>query len=319
MARHRSSGNNSADVGLANQVDDLFRASLADFTAARNALASKLKKGGHAEDAAGVKATQKPSLSAWAANQLYWRHRDAFDRLIGAGDLFRQAQAAQLAGKTADLRNPLDARRQAMTELSKLATAILHEAGHSSPPDTMRRVMTTLEALAAYGSHPGAPPAGRLTTDVDPPGFEALASLVPQIGTSRPSDAPSRVIQFTQRTTPPTRKKAAASPGTKEHEAERRKAEATARKVLKDAEHALEMARRAAARAELSMKAAATEARSKDDARTALEARLEKAGAEADAARKHARVIASQAEEATQALDDAERTVARARETLKKL
>ena len=109
-------------------------------------------------------------------------HRKAFDRLIDAGERFRKAQASQLAGKSADLRGPLEARRAALSELTRLAAGVLRHAGHNATPDLMRRVTTTLEALSTYGAHPDAPPAGRLTDDVEPPGFEALAALVPRVG-----------------------------------------------------------------------------------------------------------------------------------------
>ena len=180
-------------------IDGLFQLPLAEFTAARNALAGKLKKAGKDEEAERVKALPKPPLPAWVVNQLYWRHRKAFDRLIDAGERFRKAQGAQLSGKNADLRGPLDARREALSELTRLAAGVLRPAGHNPTPDLMRRVTTTLEALATYGSHPGAPPAGRLTDDIDPPGFEALAALVPQVGrTKRSGEEPTRVIPFQQ-------------------------------------------------------------------------------------------------------------------------
>src|SRR5919204_1830006 len=129
-------------------TDELFRLPLSEFTAARNALATKLKKEGDADESERVKTLSKPPVSAWVANQLYWNHRKAFDRLMAAGDDFRKAQAAQLAGKSADLRAPLEARREALGELTKLAADVLREAGHPASPDMMRRIMTTLEALA---------------------------------------------------------------------------------------------------------------------------------------------------------------------------
>ena len=126
-----------------------------------------------------MKGLTKPSISVWVANQLYWHDRKAFDRLLAAGEQFRTAQAAQLAGNSADIRAPLAARREALTGFAKHASAMLRDAGHASSPDTIRRITTTLEALATYGESPGAPKPGRLTADVDPPGFEALAALVP--------------------------------------------------------------------------------------------------------------------------------------------
>jgi hypothetical protein len=302
----------------ADEVDKLFQIPLAEFTGARNSLATKLKKEGDTEAAERVKTLAKPSISAWVANQLYWRDRKAFDRLIAAGDQFRQAQAAQLTGKSADLRAPLDARRQALSDLMKLAGDTLREAGHPASPDTMRRIMTTLEALATYGQQAGAPPAGRLTDDVDPPGFEALAALVPRGSSASAGHAAPRVIPFNQRKPEPAKRKGGDTKEDARHaEAERCAKEAEARKALQQAERALADARRAAERARTEMKAAAARAKAADKAKAAVESRFEKLSAAAAAARQEARRVAGQAEEAAQAVDDAERAVKSAREQLK--
>src|ERR1700752_3431397 len=102
---------------------------MAEFTAARNGWGGRLKKAGKDQEAERVKTLPKPSLPAWVVNQLYWRHRKAFDRLIDAGDLFRKAQGAQLSGKNADMRGPLDARREALSELTRLTVGVLRPAG----------------------------------------------------------------------------------------------------------------------------------------------------------------------------------------------
>ena len=305
-------------------ADELFRLPLAEFTAARNVLAAKLKKDGDTEESDRIKALSKPPVSAWVANQLYWKHRHAFDRLLAAGDEFRKAQAAQLAGKSADLRGPLDARRETLGELTKLAATVLGEAGHPSSPEMMRRIMTTLEALATYGDHPGGPPLGRLTADVDPPGFEALAALVPA-GTHHRSGgaggkAAPRVIPFNQ----PKPQRAARKTGDgaedlRRAEQERQERQNEARKALREAERALSEARRAAERARADMKEAAARAKSAEKDKAAIEARFEKLSAAAEAARQAARQVASRAEEAAQAVDDAERAVAAAREELRGL
>jgi len=98
----------------AQEIEGLFQLPLGDFTSARNALASRLKKAGQAAAAESVKALQKPSLSAWTVNQLFWKHREAFDSLLDAGQKFRTAQAAQLNGRSTDIRGPLEARREAL-------------------------------------------------------------------------------------------------------------------------------------------------------------------------------------------------------------
>ena len=131
---------------LDDEIDALFRLPLAEFTGERNTLAARLKKEGRSNDAERVKLLAKPSVSAWAVNQLYWEHRDEFDELIATGKRLRPMQKSRLAGKAADMRDSLDARREALTNLSELATELLSGAGHSPSPDTQRRIVTTLEA-----------------------------------------------------------------------------------------------------------------------------------------------------------------------------
>src|SRR5215471_17768655 len=111
-------------------INSLFKASLAEFTAARNALAARLKKGGRVDAAERVKSLSKPSVSAWAVNQLYWKHREAFDTLMAAGRELQQAHAAQLVGKAVDVRKPTEARREAVSELSRLAAELLRQSDH---------------------------------------------------------------------------------------------------------------------------------------------------------------------------------------------
>ena len=300
-------------------TDGLFQLPLTAFTAARNALAGKLKRAGKDEDAARVKALPKPSLPAWAVNQLYWQHRKAFDRLIDAGDRFREAQGAQLGGRKADMRGPLDARREALSELTRMAADVLRKGGHNPTPDVVRRITTTLEALATYGSHPGAPPAGRLTDDIDPPGFEALAALVPQVGRAKRSHSePTRVIPFQQkvREPRPSRKKVTPEEEARQREEERKAKLAAANAALTEAERALRDAKKAAEAAEAELKQAAARAKEAEKEKAEIEKRFEKLSAAADAARQEARRVASAAEDAAQAVEDAERTVEKAKRDL---
>jgi hypothetical protein len=303
-------------------ADALFQLPPAEFTAARNALVTKLKKAGKEEEADRIKSLPKPSLPAWAVNQLYWRHRRAFDMLIAAGDRFRQAQSAQLAGNSADMRGPLDARREALSELTKLAAGVLRHAGHSPTPDMARRITTTLEALATYGSHPGAPPAGRLTDDIDPPGFEALAALVPQLGRAKTGgDGPTRIIPFQQKTREPrpSRKKVSAEEDARRRDEERKAAVAAARAAIADSERALREAKKAAAQAEAELKKAAARAKETERAKAEIEERYEKLTAAFESARQEARRVAAEAEDAAQAVEDAERALEKAKRELETL
>jgi hypothetical protein len=314
----KGKGEHTSDsASAAADVDALYRLPLAEFTAARNALAARLKKAGGDADA--VKALPKPSVSAWAVNQLFWRHRQALDRLLVAGERFRDAQAAQLAGKTADLREPLEARREALSELTRLAATLLQDGGSAASPDMMRRVTTTLEALAVYGRHAGAPPAGRLHDDVDPPGFEALAALVPRVGTAGKADGPSRVLTFRQEPPKPPKKKLDPETAAREQEAERKAAAAAARAAIQEAERALREARREMQSAETALKKVAARTKQAEQDKAEAEARFEKAAAAAEDARQEARRVAADAETAAQTVEDAERALEKAKRELERV
>src|SRR6058998_1630086 len=172
---------------LDDDIDALFRLPLTEFVGARKALAARLKQNGFASEAEGVKALAKPSISAWTVNQLYWRHREAFDELIATGQRFRKAQAT---GKMVNMREALDARREALSRLSDLATEALRDAGHNPSLDTLRRITTTLEAVSAYASLSNRPTLGRLTEDIDPPGFDSLGSFAPSAGITKRAAEP---------------------------------------------------------------------------------------------------------------------------------
>ena len=298
-------------------IDALFRLSPEKFTAARNNLAARLKGAGKLDEAQRVKGLSKPPVSAWVVNQLFWRHRKPFDRLVTAGARLRKAQASQLRGKGGDLRAPLEARRQALGELSKEAATLLREAGHAVSPDLMRKVTTTLEALATYANHPSAPRAGQLTADLDAPGFEALAALIPRGGVGKRGDEPSRVIPFARKQAPARSKDP--KERKKQEEADRRARLAAAAAAMQAAETSLAEARKAAARAEAALRKAAARAREAERDREAISARHDKLTADAEKARQDARKVAVEAEDAAQAVEDAERATEEARRAQKTL
>jgi hypothetical protein len=298
----------------------LFKLSLAEFTAARNALSTSLKKSGRQADAEAVKALPKPSIPAWVVNQLYWRHRHDFDRLINAGEQFRKAQATHLAGKSTDVREPLNAHREALSMLAQVAAEQLRSGGYSATPEMMRRVTTTLEALSTYGALPDAPRAGRLTDDVAPPGFETLAALVPRVGQAREHDGPTHVLPFRQETQASKARAPRDSDDEERRREEERQAEvAAARAAVQEGERTLRDARKAAEQAEGALKKAATLAKEAERERLELAKTYEKLVAAADTAKQEAHRVAGEAEDAAQAVADAERALDQARRRLNEL
>jgi hypothetical protein len=293
-----------AKTKLDDDLDALFRLPLAEFTGARNTLAAQLKQGGRRDESDFVKGLAKPSISAWAVNQLYWNHRGAFDRLLTTGERFRQAQTSRLSRKVADMRDALDARREALAHLEDLATKLLSDAGHNPSPDTIRRITTTLEAMSAYASVPNGPRAGRLTHDVDPPGFESLASFVPSDGVKESASI---------------RRKPEIVSDTRQVEDARKAKIAAAKASLQEAKSLLTEARARAQSLEAVQKKANAEAKEAEKQRREAEERFEKARAASEDAAEHARNIADEVEEAVKRLEDIKRSVERASKELEEL
>jgi chromosome segregation ATPase len=75
----------------------------------------------------------------------------------------------------------MEARREAVSILLRRAGQLLSEAGHSSTPDTMRRIQTTLETLSTTSDVSNTVQLGRLTEDIGPLGFESIVALAPNI------------------------------------------------------------------------------------------------------------------------------------------
>src|SRR5439155_22076964 len=136
------------------------------------------------------------------------RHREAFDELIATGQRFHKAQAT---GKMVNMREALDARREALSCLSDLATEALRDAGHNPSLDTLRRISTTLEALSAATSVSDRPTLGRLTEDIDPPGFDSLGSFAPSAGITKRAAEPLPVSPSKKAVTASSKAQEAAS------------------------------------------------------------------------------------------------------------
>ena len=289
-------------------IDALFELPWVEFTGARNTLAAQLKKSGRGDEAVRVKALAKPPVSAWAVNQLYWNHREAFDQLIASGERFHKAQTS---GKMAEMRTALDARREALAELTDLATSLLQDADHNPSLDTIRRVTTTLEGMSVYASRSDAPRPGRLTHDVDPPGFESFGSFVPGAGFTRPTKEPVRPAPSQKASATPTntRRKVATDDGVRQLEQTRKVKIAEAKASLQDARRFLTEARTRAQRSEAVQKKADAEAKKAEQHRLDAEQSLKKAQAASVDAARRARNAAVEREEAVGAADNAERAV----------
>lgn len=173
-----------ADLDAAGQ---LYALPLAEFTSARNQLAARLRKAGDRASADAVKALAKPSVSAWALNQVALRQPELVEALLAAGRDLAQAQKRLLAGGgQAEFRAANQAEKAALAKIVQAAGAVLAPAGHSPSKPMLDRLEATARAAAADSEGGDLLRAGRLTSDLDPTSFGALGGF----------DLPSAPIPF---------------------------------------------------------------------------------------------------------------------------
>ncbi len=132
------------------EPDELYGLPLDRFVAERGALAKQLRAQKRRDEAAAVAALRKPSVAAWAVNQLVRSQGAAVQELYDAGDALRDAQAQLLAG-TGDgraLRAAGERERAAVDELVAAARGLLSSEGHELSGAVVERVDESLHAAA---------------------------------------------------------------------------------------------------------------------------------------------------------------------------
>lgn len=174
---------------VAENIDSLFQLPLSEFIGGRNAMARRAKADGDTEQAAFIKGLVKPSVSAWAVNQLFWRKRELIDSLVAAGTALSSAHAEALKGAGSSALNAAtQGRRHAVAAAVAAAEHILGEAGHAAAAATLSKVRVSLETIANDPASV-ADTIGRLSTDLETRGFGALAQmagLISQAPATRP-------------------------------------------------------------------------------------------------------------------------------------
>ena len=265
------------------KIDDLYRLPLAEFTTARNALAKSLPK----DQAAPIKALEKPTLVPWTVNQVYWRARSTYDRLMKSGEALRKAQIAALEGRAADVRAASEAHRRAIGEAVAEGERLAAPAGIKPGSDALAR---TFESLSLATT--AAQPPGRLTEAMQPAGFEALLGVTPsEAGRAKPE----------VRTAKPELVKSSGERRTKNDEHRAKKDE----RATKNEER---LAKAAAAAAERQAAAEAAEKKKHEAAVKAAEHHLERVQAAEQAAREAWERAHDELLAARQALTDVRRS-----------
>jgi hypothetical protein len=163
---------------LEQELDRLFQLPPAEFTAARNDLAKRLKRAGQKAPAARVQELRKPTIPIWAINQLARRRPDDVEALIAAGDKLRAAQEAVLAGADQDeLRTATSAERDALRKLTKQANDVLTAEGQRPTAAVLERIAATVRSAALDERGRELLAAGMLVEELESSGFSAFEGM----------------------------------------------------------------------------------------------------------------------------------------------
>jgi hypothetical protein len=208
-------------MSLEEELDRLYALPLNEFTAARDELAKRLRADGERDLADEVKGLRKPTVAVWLVNQLAHEREMDVKRLLKAGEALGKAQASA--------KGFAEARSDEQHALERLASAA-REAGVG--PQAADRAIQTLRAASLTDEGRDLLKRGRLTEELEPPGFEALVGMP---ATKRPKAKPK----------PPPRK----NPKLKKAQERVRKLKAEAQRAEREATAAAE--RLAKAEAEL--------------------------------------------------------------------
>jgi hypothetical protein len=159
----------SGVAGDDDEVEGLYALAPGEFVAARDGLAKRLQQAGDKDRAKAVKALRRPTVAAWAVNQLARRHRQELGELLDLGERLRRAQAQALGGRGAGtLKELLAERRAAVERVARLAVAELGDSGGAQRD----AIVATLEAALADPDDAEAVRAGRLSKELlAPSGF----------------------------------------------------------------------------------------------------------------------------------------------------
>jgi hypothetical protein len=228
-------------VDLSTAKDQLFAAPLERFVETRAELAAELTKAGRKADSKTLKGIRRPSLSAWATNQVVRHARDDVTAFFEANDHMRGAQHAMMSGQIERVvyQAAAESFREATSALAAAIRYTLEKEGKSVESPLVERVISSVRLAAVSEERRAEVLRGQMENDLAA-GDDDLASAFGAM-------AGGPVVTFTPRAVP-----AKPPPRADENEALRR---------LQAARDDEEVAARQAAEAE----ARATEARGASD------------------------------------------------------
>jgi hypothetical protein len=241
-------------------LDRLYQLPLSEFTSARDELVKRLRAQGERERAQAIKALRKPTAAVWLVNQLARERPLDVQRLLKAGESLTKSTSQTLP----------DARKdelRALEQLAKAAGEIAERAGIGSP--ALGKATETLRAASLTAEGRELLKRGRVTEELEPPGFEALTGM--EGLAQKPASAKKKAPRSDERAEK-RRALKQAQERVRQLRAEERQLAAAARSAAREAERAEAEARAARNRAA----DADEKAQARSDQRKAAEADLDR-------------------------------------------
>ena len=150
----------------------LYGLPLSEFIPERTALAKTLRADKQRDQAAAVAAMRKPTVAAWAVNQLVRTQSASMRKLFKAGDDLASAQSQAGAGEgVAAMRAATRRQRDALDELIEAAQGLLSGDGHPLTAATLERVRQTLVAASLDSESRNQVKDGCLAAELSSPGW----------------------------------------------------------------------------------------------------------------------------------------------------
>ncbi len=272
-------------------AEELYGLTPGEFTRARDERVKALRGDGDREAADAVKALRKPTVAAWALNQLVRRRPKDVETLLRAGRELRAAQEELVGGgERSAFQNAAAKERELVAKLSADAAALASEAGERAG-GLQEKLAGTLHAAALDEETAEELRAGRIVREREAIG--GFGGEPAQMPSRRPPKSKSKKAA-------PRRKTNGKAPLAAAKDAERRQRLAATRTDERHARRELESATKALEHAQERADAAeAHAAEAAERARTTAERLRDAKRAAADARKAHAR--------AARALESAER------------
>lgn len=177
-------------MDLDTAVTQLYGVAPEDFVAQRTALAAQVKAAGDAGLAKAVASVRKPTVAAWAVNQLVRHDGDEVQALLDLAGRLQSAAEAMDGGALRDLGRE---RTRLVDRLLRATRDVAEEAGGSLTGATAEQVRETYVAALAQPTAAQAVASGQLTRALSYAGFGDV-DLSEALAAPRPNRRPALTV-----------------------------------------------------------------------------------------------------------------------------